>query len=215
MLDRAQATGARLDSRLRPLARRSAQAPRAGTATVPGAAPARARRARGDHEGTRDGGAPHDLGHAGVGRTAVTARTARRPTSTHCASSPTASPTRYPSVTRYSIWNEPNTHLFLVAAVRLRRPLGRAAHVRRHLPRRVRGDQGGEPGGARRDRRDGIARARRAVTRPGAGPALAGALRAAPLHGEPAPRVRRVGAPPVPDLTPASPPEAPRRTGRT
>ena len=82
-----------------------------------------------------------------------------------------------------------------VAAVRLAGPLGRPGELREARRRGIRGDQGGQPQGARLSRRDLGARQRQGQ-RP-APDALAGQVRRARREGEPAPEVRRVVTPPL------------------
>ena len=70
---------------------------------------------------------------------------------------------RYPSVRRYSVWNEPNTELFFAPQFDEAGRSVSPARVRRGLPRGVRRDQGGEPAtrssrSARRRRTDATRR---------------------------------------------------------
>ena len=80
--------------------------------------------------------------------------------------------------------------------VRRSRPFGRAAELLPALRGGLPGDQGREPARARRDRRDVCARNRQPLGRsPGA---LSGALPRGGGESQPAPEVRRLGAPSVP-----------------
>ena len=100
-----------------------------------------------------------------------------------------------PYVRFWSVWNEPNLHLFLTPQFDAAGGRSRRRTTRSCMPPRTR-HQGGQPERADRDRRDFCARERPPI---GASPhAHARQVRRARRQGEPPLEVRRLGTPPVP-----------------
>ena len=149
------------------------------------------------------GGADHDLGHAEVGERR---QDAELPADEHERHAPVRAGARVPLLgTQRGLSLRPLLrHLerveprpVPVAAVRPGRLDHRPGGVREARSGSLRRHQGGEPEGARRDRRDVLARARQAARRQ-LGRGHAGQVRGARRKGEPEPEVRRLGAPSVP-----------------